>query len=380
MTTIVPFEKPIYVTRPILADLKDVHNLLEEIWESQWLTNGGAQHYKLEEELKHYLKVPRLSLFNNGTIALIVAVQSLRLSGEVVTTPFTFPATPHVLQWNNINPVFCDIHPDTLTLDPTKLEGAITPRTTGILGVHVYGMPCDVVRIQEIANRFGLKVIYDAAHAFGVEINGQGIGVFGDISMFSFHATKLYHTVEGGALTFNDPFLKARIDLLKNFGIKNEDEVIMPGINGKLNEVQAGIGLLNLKLVEKERKKRQLIIDTYNQYLEGTPGLRVFKIPSGIKNSLQYFVVHISDEFGLTRDQLHAELKEYNVMTRRYFYPLCSDYSCYQHLPSAHPRNLPVAQKIVKEVLCLPLYGGLDLNDVEKICHIIRELQRKSFG
>jgi len=370
------FEYPIYVTRPMLANLEEVNQEIHEIWESKWLTNGGAKHQKLEEELKNILKVPSLSLFNNGTIALIVAIQSLRLSGEVITTPFTFPATPHVLPWNDITPIFCDIDENTLTLDAEKLEKMITPKTTGILGVHVYGMPCNVTKIQEIADKYGLRVIYDAAHAFGTEINGVGIGTFGDISMFSFHSTKLFHTLEGGALTFNDPHLKPRIDLLKNFGIKNEEEVIMPGINGKMNEVQASIGLINLRYIEAEREKRRKIVNTYKENLAGMLGIQVFEIPDGIKNSYQYFVIRVGKDFGHSRDEVHEHLKKYNVFTRKYFYPLCSDYSCYKQLPSSKPENLSVAHKIVKEVLCLPLYGDLSLNDVKTICTMIKDLNK----
>jgi dTDP-4-amino-4,6-dideoxygalactose transaminase len=371
-----PFENPIYVTRPMLADLDEVNKELREIWESQWLTNGGVKHQKLEEELKKTLKVPSLSLFNNGTIALIVAIRSLRLSGEVITTPFTFPATPHVLAWNDITPVFCDINETTLTIDTDKLEKMITPRTSGILGVHVYGMPCNVHKIQEVADRYGLRVIYDAAHAFGTEIEGVGIGTFGDISMFSFHATKLFHTIEGGALTFNASHLKPRIDLLKNFGIKNEEEVVMPGINGKLNELQAAIGLINLRHLDEERAKRHKIVATYKQNLADIPGIKIFEIPEKIRNSYQYFMIRIGSEFGRSRDEIHTELKKYNVITRKYFYPLCSDYSCYRQLPSANPENLPVAQRVVKEVLCMPLYGNLKLEDVETICQIIRSLKK----
>ena len=371
-----PFKDPIYVTRPMLADLKEVNEELQEIWASQWLTNGGSKHQKLEEELKKTLDVPALSLFNNGTIALIVAVQSLKLSGEVITTPFTFPATPHILPWNGITPVFGDIDENTFTLDADKIEKLITPNTTGILGVHVYGMPCNVQKIQEIADRHGLKVIYDAAHAFGTEIDGVSIGTFGDISMFSFHSTKLFHTLEGGALTYNNIHLKQTIDLLKNFGIKNEEEVVMPGINGKMNEVQAAIGLINLRHIELERQKRQKIVEVYQQNLADIPGIRVFEIPQNIKKSYQYFVIRIGSEFGLSRDEVHAELKKYNVITRKYFYPLCSDYDCYRHLPSADPENLPVARKIVKEVLCLPLYGALELDQVEKICKLIKNLKK----
>ena len=370
-----PFDKPIFVTRPLLADLNDVQKELEEIWESQWLTNNGAKHQKLEEELKKVLKVSGISVFNNGEIALIVAVQSLRLAGEVITTPFTFPGTPHVLAWNNITPVFCDIDEETMTLDAEKIEGLITSKTTGILAVHVYGMPCNVTKIQEIADRYGLRVVYDAAHAFGAEIDGVGIGTFGDISMFSFHSTKLFHTVEGGALTFNVPHYKPRIDLLKNFGIKNEEEVVMPGINGKMNEVQAAIGLINLGLIDAGREKRRRIVDTYTQHLEDVEGIEVFEIPSNVKRSYQYFVIRISDEFGCSRDEVYTEFKKYNVFARKYFYPLCSDYSCYRHLPSSNPESLPVAHKVVREVLCLPLYGNLKLDEVERICVML-----KTFG
>ncbi len=371
-----PFEKPLYVTRPMLADLEEVNQELREIWESQWLTNGGSKHQKLEEELRKTLKVPGVSLFNNGTIALIVAIQSLRLSGDVITTPFTFPATPHVLPWNNITPVFCDIDEETLTIDPAKLERMITPKTTGILGVHVYGMPCHVREIQEVADRYGLKVIYDAAHAFGTEIDGVGIGNFGDITMFSFHSTKLFHTLEGGALAFRETQLKGRIDLLKNFGIKNEEEVVMPGINGKMNEVQAAIGLINLRHLDEERERRCQIVETYTRKLTGVPGIKVFQIPDNVRKSYQYYMIRIGPEFGRNRDEVHAELKKYNIITRKYFYPLCSDYNCYRQLPSSAPENLPVAHKIVKEVLCLPLYGNLTPEDAEQTCEILADLKR----
>jgi dTDP-4-amino-4,6-dideoxygalactose transaminase len=363
------FDEPIYVTRPLLPDLSQVNLKLEEIWKSQWLTNNGHQHQLLEEELKKTLKVPYLSLFNNGTIALIVAIQSLRLSGEVITTPFTFPATPHVLSWNGITPVFCDIDENTMNIDVNKIEKLITPKTTAILGVHVFGTPCDVYKIQEIADRHGLKVVYDSAHAFNTEIDGIGIGTFGDVSMFSFHSTKLFHTVEGGALTFNDKNLKQRIDLLKNFGIKNEEEVIMPGINGKMNEVQAAIGLVNLDYIQEERQKRHKIIDTYKKNLKDIEGISFYDIPDNINQSYQYFVIRINKEkFGISRNEVYDRFKEYNVFVRKYFYPLCSDYTCYSQLPSSTPDHLPVAKKIVNEVLCLPLYGNLALQDVEKIC------------
>ncbi|CDZ81717.1 UDP-4-amino-4-deoxy-L-arabinose--oxoglutarate aminotransferase [Candidatus Rubidus massiliensis] len=370
-----PFENPIYVTRPMLPDLESIYQGLNEVWDSKTLTNGGPKHQKLEKEISNYLKVPYNCLFNNGTIALITACQALRLTGEVITTPFTFPATPHVLAWNNIQPVFCDIDPKTMNIDHRKIESLITNKTSAILGVHVYGTPCEVDEIEEIANRHGLRVIYDAAHAFGLEINGRGIGTYGDISMFSFHATKLFHTVEGGCLTFNDPYLKPRIDLLKNFGIKNENEVILPGINGKLNEVQASIGLTNLTLIEDERKKRAAIIQTYQEELFDVEGISYLKTQQHVRPSLQYFIIRINkDKFGISRDELHAKLKEYNVVTRKYFYPLCSDYTCYNSLPSSSPANLVIANQVVHEVLALPLYGDLELEDVKTICKMIKSL------
>ncbi len=372
-----PFDDPIYVTRPLLPDLKEFHHELEEIWESKWLTNNGPKHRKLEEEIRQTLKVPYVSLFNNGTIALIIAVNSMRILGEVITTPFTFPATPHVLSWNGINPIFCDIDEKTMNIDTNKIEQMITPRTTAILGVHVFGTPCDVQGIQEIANRYGLKVIYDAAHAFDARIDDTGIGNFGDISMFSFHATKLFHTAEGGALTFKDQNLKVRIDLLKNFGIKNEEEVVMAGINGKMNEIQAALGLINLRYLEKEREKRKKVVETYKSHLSNIEGITTNELPTSVRNSYQYFVIRVNKEkFGISRDEVYERLKGYNVYSRKYFYPLCSDYPCYKYLPSSNPGNLPVAKKVVSEVLCLPLYGNLDISKVEGICEIIRGLKK----
>lgn len=373
-----PFPKPIYVTRPILPDLDQMKDKLKEVWESQWLTNNGPQHLLFEQRLLDVLKVPYLSLFNNGTIALIVACQSLRLSGEVITTPFTFPATPHVLSWNNIRPVFCDIDPLTLNIDADKIESMITPQTTGILAVHVFGTPCDVDGIQEVADRYGLRVVYDAAHAFGVEIGGKGIGTYGDISMFSFHATKLFHTTEGGALTYNDENLKQRIDLLKNFGIKNEEEVVMPGINGKMTEIQAAIGMLLIDHVEEERQRRGLIFKAYHEHLQGVEGITFLPHEQeGVVKSYQYCILRIDEQaFGCSRDFVYHEFKKYNVFTRKYFSPLCSNYTCYKHLPSAHPLNLPVANKIVSEVLSMPFYGGLSTDDVGKICDILKSLRR----
>lgn len=371
-----PFEKPVYITRPLFPDLDKFTAKLEEVWDSEWLSNNGAQHQLLELKIREALKVPHISLFNNGTIALIVAIQSLRLSGEVITTPFTFPATPHVLTWNGIKPIFCDIDPLTMNIDAEKIESMITPQTTGILAVHVFGTPCNTDRIRKIANRYGLRIVYDAAHAFGTEINEEGIGNYGDITMFSFHPTKLFHTAEGGALAYGDENYKTRIDLLKNFGIKNEEEVVMPGINGKMNELSASMGLLVLEMLERERNKRRILFDTYRECLKDVEGVTHNGEIRGVKNSYQYFVIRINaKKFGKTRDYVYEEFKKYNVFTRKYFYPLCSEYSCYKHLPSSSKENLPVANEIVNEVLSMPYYGALSVQDVEKICLILKSFR-----
>ena len=378
MTDCTAFKEPIYVTRPVFPTIEEVTAKLREIWDSKWLTNNGPQHQQLEKELEQALKVPCLSLFNNGTIALMVACQSLRLSGDVITTPFTFAATPHVLAWNNIQPIFCDIDPYTMNIDADKIESMITPKTTAILAVHVFGTPCDVYKIQEIADKYGLRVVYDAAHAYGVEVDGQGIGNFGDISMMSFHATKIYHTVEGGALMHGDPNLKARIDLLKNFGIKNEEEVVMPGINGKMNEIQAAIGRIMLGYVEGERHKRCQLIAAYNEELADVPGITLMPVsdPQRVKPNYHYYVIRIDEaEFGRSRDYVYDELKKYNVFARKYFHPLCSEYTCYRQLPSAVPANLPAAVKVGREVLSMPLYGELEIDEVRKICAIVKSFR-----
>jgi len=367
-----PFAQPVYVTRPLLPDLAAFTRRLEAVWDSAWLTNGGPQHQALEAALADYLGCPNLSLFNNGTIALIVACQALRLSGEVITTPFTFPATPHVLQWNNVTPVFADVDPVTMNLDPAAIEPLVTGRTTGILGVHVYGTPCRVDAIDEIARLYGLKVVYDAAHAFGAQIDGRPIGAYGDATMFSFHATKLFHAAEGGALAVPDPDLKRRIDLLKNFGIRDEERVVMPGINGKMSELSAALGLEVLALVDDERARRRRVADTYLARLARHPGVTALRPPANVRDSLQYFVVRVdAQRTGVSRDELHRRLREFNVVTRKYFQPLCSEYSCYRHLPSAQPERLPVAVRIASEVLCLPFHGGLADDDVHRICDMI---------
>ena len=373
MTAIKPFEKPIYITRPPLPAKNDVYRKIDEIWDSQWLTNVGPQYLQFEMLLKKYLDVPNISLFCNGTLALQLACQALRLSGEVITTPFTFAATPHVLYWNRIAPVFCDIDPHTFNLDPERIESMITPNTTAILPVHVFGYPCDTRSIREIADRYGLRVIYDAAHSFGVEVNGEKIGNFGDLSMFSFHATKIYHTFEGGALTFKDEALRERLEFSKNFGFKGEENIVVPGINAKMNEFQAAIGLLMLDLVGKEIKKRKKLTIIYRQRLSQIPGIGFRIEMPGVKHNYYNFVITVDQSsFGISRDDLYNNLKDYNIFTRKYFYPLCSQFQCYKQYPSSSPKNLPVAEKTAKQVLSLPLYGDLKAEDIHKICDAIK--------
>lgn len=371
-----PFSRPIYITRPILPDLNQFKDQLKQVWQNQWLTNNGLQHQQLEKKLQSVLEVPYLSLFNNGTNALLTAIKVLNLQGEVITTPFTFPATSHALSWNNLQPVFCDIDPVTMNIDADKIESLVTKKTSAILAVHVFGSPCDIEKIQKIADKHNLKVIYDAAHAFGVKIDGVGIGNFGDISMFSFHATKLFHTAEGGALALKDIKLKTKIDLLKNFGIKNEEMVIENGINGKMNEIQAALGLLVLKHIKKERRKRKKILEVYKEHLHYIKGISYLEYSPHIKPSYQYFVIRIDQkELGQSRDDVYEKFKKYNVFTRKYFYPLCSQYPHYKNLPSSKKSSLPIAHKVVEEVLSLPFYGNLSLKDVGKICNILKSFQ-----
>jgi len=363
---------PIMVTRPLFPSLDDYADSLAEIWDSKWLSNGGKQHQMLEAQLKEYIHAPNISLFNNGTIALMTAIQSLRLQGEVITTPFTFPATTHVLAWNNITPVFCDIDPVRLTIDPKNIERLITAKTSAILGVHVYGVPCHVEEIQDIADRHGLRVIYDGAHSFTTMHNGRPIADYGDITMFSFHPTKLFHTGEGGALVYNDQNLKQRIEYLKNFGIKNEEEVLLPGINGKMGELQAAMGLSVLPLVRGEQNKRSKIRKFYTEALAGVKGITVVEVPENTTSSEQYFCIRINEaEFGEGRDDVYVRLKENSIMSRKYFYPLVSDYPCYQYLFSANGNKLTEATKAASEVLCLPLYGEIDEDLASRIIEII---------
>lgn len=349
-------DKPIYVTSPLLPSLEDFTFLLKEIWESKMLTNNGNFHQKLEEELAKYLKVPYLSLFTNGTLPLITALQAMRITGEVITTPFSFVATTHSLWWNGIKPVFVDIEPETCNLDPSKIEAAITPRTTAIMPVHVYGKPCKTKEIQEIANKYGLKVIYDAAHAFGVEINGESILNFGDMATLSFHATKVYNTLEGGALVVHDEQTKKRIDYLKNFGFASETEVVAPGINSKVDEVRAAYGLLNLKQVDHAINSRRKVAIRYRDELQGVKGITFFNDIPGVRHNYSYFPIFINaEEYGMTRDELYFKMKEHNVFGRRYFYPLISTFSTYRGLDSANPDNLPIATQMSNNVICLPM-------------------------
>lgn len=364
--------KLITVTSPLLPDLDEFHSMLQDIWDSKWITNNGSFHKQLEKELAGYLKVPYISLFTNGTLPLITALQALHISGEVITTPYSFVATTHSLWWNGIKPVFVDIDPETCNLDPDKIEAAITPRTTAIMPVHCYGKPCDTKRIQEIANKYGLKVIYDAAHAFGVEVNGESLLNAGDMSTLSFHATKVYNTIEGGAMVMHDEQIKKRIDYLKNFGFAGETEVVAPGINSKMDEMRAAYGLLNLKQVDAAIEKRQKVAWIYRDELSHVEGITFFDDMPGIRHNYSYFPVFVNAEkYGMTRDGLYLKMKEQNVLGRRYFYPLISTFSTYRRLESAAPDNLPVATKIANNVICLPMHHLLTNEDVERIINLI---------
>jgi len=368
-----PFKEPVFITKPLLPDIDELYKMLELIWKSNQLSNNGAMVKQLEKELSSFLGSEQLSVFSNGTVALQIACKALRLSGEVITTPFTFAATVHSLAWNDIKPVFCDIEENTFNINPDCIEALITQHTTAILPVHVFGNPCNVEKIQRIADKYGLKVLYDAAHAFGVKVNGKPIASFGDASMFSFHPTKIFHTVEGGALAFKDPYLKDRVDSLRNFGIRGTDNVMEPGTNGKLNEVQAAVGILLLKEIQVEIDKRKEITKQYCQSLGDVGGITVSKEIDGVTHNYPYFVIRIDkDKYGLTRDEVYEKLLEYNVISRKYFFPLCSNYQCYRDIPSAAAARLPVANKIADTVLSLPLHGRMDLNDVERICNIIK--------
>ena len=366
-------EKPITVTSPLLPSLEEYTELLKDIWERKWLTNNGHYHQLLEKELASYLGTPYISLFTNGTLPLITALQALRITGEVITTPYSFVATTHSIWWNGLKPVFVDVDPTTGNIDPEKIEAAITPQTTAIMPVHVYGNPCDTKRIQEVADIYGLKIIYDAAHAFGVTVNGKTILEEGDMSTLSFHATKVYNTVEGGALVVHDEATKKRIDNLKNFGFTGEITVVAPGINSKMDEFRSAFGLLTLKMVDEAIAKRKCIVEQYREGLRNIEGLRYFDDMPGVKHNYSYFPVFIDeDKFGLSRDGLYSKLKEYNIFGRRYFYPLISDFTVYKGLDSARPEKLPIARKLAESVICLPIYADLAGRDVERIIEVVK--------
>lgn len=365
---------PLYVTRPSLPPLERFQELLADIWDRQWLTNNGHYHQRLEAELADYLGVPFLSLFCNGTIALQVALQALEVTGEVITTPFSFPATVHAIQCAGCRPVFCDVDPKTGNLDPARIESAVSVETSAILPVHVYGTPCDTREIQRIANRNGLAVLYDAAHAFGVKQEEQSILNRGDLSMLSFHATKVYNTIEGGALVAKTAEKKQRIDRLKNFGIASETEVVDAGTNGKMNEVQAAYGLLALESVDREIAKRLRRSDQYRARLRDVPGLRALDPRDDVQPNGAYFPIFVDAKpFGLSRDQLYESLREQGIIARRYFYPLISEFPMYADMPGAAPENLPHASRISREVLCLPLFADMSETDVDRVTDAIRE-------
>ncbi len=364
--------KIITVTSPLLPDLDEFNALLKEIWASKWITNNGSFHKQLEKELAAYLKVPYISLFTNGTLPLITALQALRITGEVITTPYSFVATTHSLWWNGIKPVFVDIDPATGNMDPEKIEAAITPKTTAIMPVHVYGKPCNTKRIKEIADTYGLKVIYDAAHAFGVEVNGESILNAGDMSTLSFHATKVYNTVEGGALVMHDAETKKRIDYLKNFGFANEVTVVGPGINSKMDEIRAAYGLLNLRQVDAAIEARHQVAIKYREALRGVEGITFFDDMPGVKHNYSYFPIFVdAEKYGMTRDELYFKMKERNVLGRRYFYPLISEFSTYRGLDSARPDNLPNAHKMANTVICLPMHHALSDEDIHRVINCI---------
>lgn len=368
--------KKIFVTKPTLPNLENFEKELKEIWDSGKVTNAGPKHNKLENELKKHLGVKNVSLFNNGTIALLTALKAMDLpyGSEVITTPFTFAATPHCISWNALKPVFCDIEPNTMCINADEIEKHITKNTSAILGVHVYGFPCDVEKIQKVADKHNLKVIYDCAHAFSTKINGVDIGNFGDISMFSFHATKLFTTIEGGCLTYNNDELEHKIYNLRNFGIRGEDLVEEIGINGKMNELQASVGLLNLNLYRAEQERRANLKSFYDEKLKEVEGIKIPQMPENTTNSYQYYPIVIEDEYKMTRDELYAKLRESDIYARKYFYPLCSDYECYKNLPSSSAKNLPIANEYKTKVLCLPYYGDLEEEYREKICEVIKNV------
>ncbi|MDY3921760.1 MAG: DegT/DnrJ/EryC1/StrS family aminotransferase [Hallerella porci] len=364
--------KAITVTSPLLPTLEDFIPMLQDIWDRKWLTNNGHYHEELEKALADYLGVKYISLFTNGTLPLITALQALRISGEVITTPYSFVATTHSIWWNGLKPVFVDVDEETGNINPEKIEAAITPHTTAIMPVHVYGTPCNMKRIQEIADIYGLKIIYDAAHAFGVKKDGESVLKAGDMSTLSFHATKVYNTIEGGALVCHDEATKKRIDFLKNFGFNGETTVVAPGINSKMDEIRSAYGLLNLKQVDSAIAKRKATAEKYREALKDIPGVRYLKDIEGVRHNYAYFPIFIDEkEYGMSRDALYAKLQEHNIFGRRYFYPLISTFSAYKGLESANPANLPIAHKLANQVLCLPMFAGLDEEGSNRVIDVV---------
>jgi len=355
-----------------MPDLEEFHELLKDIWDRKWITNNGHYHQLLEKALAEYLKVPYVSLFTNGTLPLITALQALRITGEVITTPYSFVATTHALWWNGIKPVFVDIEWATGCMDPNKIEAAITPKTTAIMPVHVYGKPCNIKAIQDIADKYGLKVIYDAAHAFGVELNGESILNAGDMSTLSFHATKVYNTIEGGAMVMHDEKTKQRIDYLKNFGFAGETEVVAPGINSKMDEMRSAYGLLNLRQVDAAIEARHQVAIKYREALRHVEGITFWDDLPGVRHNYSYFPIFVdAKKYGMTRDELYFKMKEQGIWGRRYFYPLISDFTTYRGLPSATKENLPVATKMANEVICLPMHHALSDENIERVINYI---------
>ncbi len=364
----------IKVTSPLLPPLAEFSAMLEDIWQRQWITNNGQYHQQLEQALAEYLKVPFVSLFTNGTLPLLTALQALDIKGEVITTPYSFVATTHAIWWNGCTPVFVDIDPSTGNIDPAKIEAAITPRTTAIMPVHVYGIPCKTKEIQDIADRHGLKVIYDAAHAFGVEKDGESILTAGDISTISFHATKVFNTIEGGAMIMHSAEMKQRIDYLKNFGFEDDVTVVGPGINSKVDEVRSAFGLLNLQQVDAAIEARHHVATVYREALRPVEGITFWDDQPGVRHNYGYFPIFVdARKYGLTRDALYFKLQGQGIYGRRYFYPLISTFAPYRSLSSAAPQNLPVATRMADEVICLPMHHALSDNDVQKVIEIIIE-------
>ena len=379
-------QEKITVTSPLLPNLDEFHELLKQIWDSKWITNMGQFHKQLEEALAEYLHVPYVCLFTNGTLPLMTALQALRITGEVITTPYSFVATTHSIWWNGCKPVFVDIEPSTGNIDPAKIEAAITPATTAIMPVHVYGKPCDIKAIQDIADKYGLKVIYDAAHAFGVEVPAEKYGLeaygenglagimnAGDMSTLSFHATKVYNTIEGGALVVHDEKMKKRIDNLKNFGITDQVTVVAPGINGKMDEMRSAYGLLNLKQADWAIKQRNEVAKQYRAALRNVEGISFWDDMPGVRHNYSYFPIFVdAEKFGMTRDELFYKMAEKNVLSRRYFYPLISNFPTYRGLPSSAKENLPIANKMADEVLCLPMHHALTEEDMNRILYFFK--------